>query len=349
MNELDPDANAFARYSRQTRFRKIGVAGQARLAEGRVLILGMGALGSVTAEILTRAGVGSLRIVDRDYVDLSNLQRQSLYDEQDVRSGLPKVIAARNKLQMINSTISVEPVVCDVTPVTIASVCDEVDLVLDGSDNFEIRFLLNDYCVHRKLPWIYAGCLGSDGQCMVVQPGHTACLRCLMPDGPPTQVATCDSMGVLAPIIHVISAIQALEALKFLTGNFEELLKGLTAISMWEGRQRLIPTLPLFQSQQCPACWQGQYDWLFGSRFSQTTRLCGRNSVQITPAETRLVNLAEWDCRSAVPGSVVRNEYLLRFRIENFQITLFADGRAIIEGTEDLSVARVVYARLFGT
>lgn len=349
MNESATENSNFDRYSRQIRFAPIGVEGQRRLAKSRVLIVGVGALGSVTAEILARAGVGYLRLVDRDFVDLSNLQRQSLFDEDDARQGTPKAMAACQRLSRINSEIAYEPIVADVVPRNLAELGTGVDLILDGTDNFEIRFLLNDYCVRESVPWIYTGCLGADGQTMVVRPNVSPCLRCLMPDGPPGAVDTCDTAGVLGPIVHVMAAIQALEAIKILCGNDAALVSGLQVISMWTGRTRVLPLKNLREGINCPTCKLRKFEWLEGNRFTETVRLCGRNSVQINPGSTIEVNLDRLAKRLADLGfAVTQNPFLLRFSTTENRLTIFADGRAIIEGTDDFSIAKSLYGRFIG-
>ncbi len=341
------------RYSRQIRFAPIGIAGQQQLINARVLVLGLGALGSASAEMLTRAGVGHLRIVDRDFVELSNLQRQSLYREADALEGTPKAIAAAKRLQSINSQLVIEPHVLDVTPKNILGLAASVDLIIDGTDHFDIRFLINDAAVHTKIPWVFGGCLGAEGQVMAVVPGVTACLRCLMSDGSPGTVATCDTQGILGPIVQVVAAVQVAEGLKILTGNMPDLYHGLQTFSLWEARSRQISTKALMDPQSknhvpCPTCQLHQLEWLLGERFGGAIRLCGRNSVQFTPGEPRNVDLNSVASALADMGEVTISPYLLRLRTESHSITLFPDGRAIIEGTEDLVQAKALYVKYFG-
>ncbi|MEN6450393.1 MAG: ThiF family adenylyltransferase, partial [Thermoguttaceae bacterium] len=230
-HDLDHD---LARYARQVRFAPLGEEGQRRLNAGRVLLCGCGALGTAIANIMVRAGVGLLRIVDRDFVELSNLQRQTLFDEADAKAGLPKAIAAAEKLRTINSAVSIEPIVADIEPANIERLCDGVDLILDGTDNFETRFLINDVAVKLGLPWVYGGCVGAEGQSMTILPGETGCLRCLMADCPqPGSTPTCQSAGILAPIVGVIASIEAMEAIKILSGHREAVSQSLTVVDLW--------------------------------------------------------------------------------------------------------------------
>lgn len=345
------DANrAESRYSRQLRFPAIGEAGQQKLAESRALVVGCGALGSVIANTLARAGVGYLRLVDRDFLELSNLQRQVLYDESDVAAALPKSIAARNRLREINSAIEIEAIVEDVNAGNISRLCDDVDIILDGSDNFEIRFLINDVAVQRGIPWVYGGCLGADGQTMTIIPGETACLNCLMLEGPPLPgtTPTCDSFGVLAPIINTIASLQSMEAIKILSGNQASISRKLTVMALWQNEIRQLDLSRLRERVDCPTCQRGEFVWLRGERGSQSAVLCGRNAVQLTFPERQAVNLEELVGRLEPLGRVERNKFLLRFYVDEFTLTVFPDGRAIVGGTEEIAVARKVYAQYLG-
>ncbi|MEQ1905932.1 MAG: ThiF family adenylyltransferase [Pirellulaceae bacterium] len=343
------DLGELSRYSRQIRFSPIGIAGQEKLRKGRVLLIGVGALGSVTAEILARAGVGFLKLVDRDFVDVSNLQRQSLFVERDAQAGIPKVVAAAKAIHEINSTVSVESVIADVTPQNIAELASGVDLILDGTDNFEIRFLINDLSVREQIPWIYTGCLGADGQSLNILPGKGPCLRCLMPEGPPTITDTCDTAGVVGSIVHVMSAIQALEAIKFLSGNESQMTMGMQVVSMWDARSRVVPLDRLFENSDCATCRQRRFEWLEEGRFTQVVRLCGRNSVQINPAGKQPLELVALEARlRTVATEVVSNAFLVRFKADGKRVTVFADGRAIIEGTDDFVIAKSIYTRYLG-
>ena len=340
----------FSRYSRQTRFAPIGVAGQRRLAGSSAIVIGCGALGSVIAESLVRAGIGRLRIVDRDFLELHNLQRQVLYTESDVDAGLPKSIAAASHLRQINSSVGIDPVVADVDHRNIRSLADGADIVVDGSDNFEIRFLINDYSLATKTPWVYGGCIGAEGQSMTIVPGETACLRCLMSDGPPPPGTTpgCDIAGVVGPIVHVIASIQSMEALKLLTGNQAAINRGLTIVDLWNGRMRQMDLSSLRNKDACPAC-RGDYEWLAGKHATQTALLCGRNSVQIRGSVAASIDLSAMADRLANSGTVSVNEYLLKLDLGDYQLTVFPDARAIITGTDDLGKARSLYAQWIGS
>ncbi|MCC6127029.1 MAG: ThiF family adenylyltransferase [Pirellulales bacterium] len=336
------------RYIRQSRFAPLGEDGQRRLMAGRALVCGCGALGSAIANALVRAGAGLVRIVDRDFVELSNLQRQSLFDEQDAAAGTPKAVAAAEKLRRINSTVAVEPVVADVNPMNVECFCEGIDAILDGTDNFETRFLLNDVAVKSGIPWIYGGCVGAEGQTMTILPGETPCLGCLMETCPPWgSTPTCDTAGILGPIVGVIASIQAMEAIKILSGNRAAVSKSLTAVDLWQNRIRQIDVQKLLEAADCPTCKRREFPWLAGREGSRTAVLCGRNAVQITPPRA-ISSLDELAARLSPHFALVKNAYLLRFRAEDCEITLFADGRAIVSGTDDIGVARSIYAKYIG-
>lgn len=340
------------RYQKQILFNGIGEAGQKALLNSRVLLCGCGALGSVLAETLTRAGVGHLRIVDRDFVELSNLQRQVLYDEQDVAERLPKAIAAAVKLQRINSSIEVEPVVADISFENILKLAEGADLILDGTDNFEVRFLINDASLETGIPWIYTGCIGSHGQTMPVFPGETGCLRCLMDSVPePGTTETCDTAGVLATAINVIASIEATIALKILTGQKQDVEPVLTIVDVWDLTLRKMNVANLREQSDCPACHKQERKWLSGVEGSQSTVLCGRNAVQVSPAQSLELSFDELAEKLSASGTVTHNRYLLRLKIEEpeYDVTIFKDGRAIIKGTDDVGIARSVYSRYIGS
>ena len=345
MNDGKPQID---RYLRQTRYATLGEDGQRRLMAGRALVCGCGALGSAIANTLVRAGVGLVRIVDRDFVELSNLQRQTLFDEADAAAGTPKAVAAAEKLRRINSTVAIEPVVADVNPANIEQLCEGIDVILDGTDNFETRFLLNDVSVKNGIPWIYGGCVGAEGQTMTILPGVTPCLRCLMETCPPWgSTPTCDTAGIMGPIVGIIASIQAMEAIKILSGHRADVSKCLTAVDLWPSRMRQIDVKNLRAATECPTCKKKEFPWLSGREGSRSAMLCGRNSVQITQPGTTL-SLDELTARLSPHFQLVKNAYLLRFRVETYEITLFADGRAIISGTDDISVARSIYAKYVG-
>lgn len=338
------------RYARQVRYSEIGEEGQRRMLASRALVCGCGALGTVLANTLARAGVGSLRIVDRDFIETNNLQRQVLFDEDDVAANLPKAIAAANKLRRINSEIEIEPIVADVDSTNIEELCRGVDVILDGTDNFETRFLLNDASVKLGIPWIYGGCLGTEGQTMTILPGDTPCLRCLMQEAPPPgSTPTCDTAGIVAPIINVIASIESMEAIKILSGHREAIQRTLTVVELWDNRIRQVKLHQLRESVDCPACKRGEFPWLSGERGSHTVALCGRNAVQVTPPKGDRLSLDVLAEKLASVGRVTRNAFLLRVAVDDYLITVFPDGRAIIGGTDDLAIARTVYAKYVGS
>lgn len=329
------------RYSRQVRFPRIGEGGQKALFSKGATVLGCGALGSVVSGLLVRAGVGRVRIVDRDYVELENLQRQILFDEEDVRLCLPKAVAAARKLAAVNSQVCVEPVVADVDAGNIESILD--DIVLDGTDNFETRLVLNDACVRRGTPWVYGGAVGSFGMCMAVVPGKTACLRCLMPQAPiPGSVETCDTAGIVNAASSVIGSLQAAAALKLLVG--ESVDSVLLAVDPWQGR---FQTFQVPRDPACECCGKREFRYL-EARASMGIRLCGRSAVMISPAKGTRVDLAGLEEKLTGLGTVLRNEFLLRACLPDTEIILFPDGRAIVKGTDEPGRARSLYAKYVG-
>ncbi len=334
------------RYSRQKLFSEFGEAGQARLRRARVVVVGCGALGSVGSEMLVRAGVGRLRIVDRDYVELSNLQRQSLFTEADVEERNPKAVAAERALRRINSDVEVTGLVEDLDFRNIDRLLEEADLILDGADNFEVRFLVNDYCVKHGIPWVYGAAVGSYGLAMAVVPGKTACLRCLFPDPPaPGSGETCDTAGILAPIIHVVTAFQVTQTLRILTGQTPS--EGLLTVDVWRDDWRRLSVQGPMDS--CPCCGLGRFEFLSGSGSTSSTHLCGRNAVQIKPPEGGRIDLAELARRLQGTVPVELGRYLLQILPAPFEISLFPDGRAIVKGTDDVAEARALYARYVGS
>ncbi len=341
-----------SRYSRQIRFRQFGTEGQARLADARVVIVGCGALGTVQAEILARAGVGHLRIIDRDYVEPSNLQRQLLFSEADAAEGLPKAVAAQRRIAQLNSEITVEAEVADLTALNIDDLIgepgEEPDLILDGSDNFEVRFLVNDFAVKYEVPWIYTAAVGSYGIKFPVVPSKTACLRCVYPEPPSGAQPTCETDGVLAPATAGIAALAAGDALKILAKGAESVAAKITTLDVWTGEIRQIAAPE--RDPDCPCCARHEFSYLTGKRRAPIS-LCGRNAVQIHE-RTRPVDLAELAERlralDAGGNSVRSNDFAVRASIESYELTVFPDGRAIIKGTQDPAVARSVYARYVG-
>ncbi len=335
------------RYSRQILFSPIGKTGQEKLKNSRVLLVGCGALGAAHAEVLARGGVGFLRIVDRDFVEFTNLQRQTLYSESDAKERLPKAIAAKNRLAAINSEVEIDAIVADVNHSNIESYVKDVDLILDGTDNFQIRYLLNDACVKHTKTWIYGAAVSSYGTTMTIFPNETPCLRCIFEEIPNAGSSpTCDTAGVISPIISSISAIQTTEALKILTGNFDKLHKSLIQIDVWQNDWRKIKLGK--PNEDCECCAKQNFEFLDAEASEFSAVLCGRNAVQIAPKPTEidLKNLAE---KLKSHGEIKLNEYLLRLTFEDYELTIFRDGRAIIRGTDDVSTARSIYAKYIGS
>ena len=336
------------RYSRQARFAPIGEAGQQQLAAARVLVIGLGALGTVTADQIVRAGVGFVRLIDRDFVELSNLQRQSLFDEEDVRSNLPKAVAAEERLRRINSSVQIEAKVDDVNPSNIEDWLADVDLVLDALDNFETRFVVNDACAKHRKPWIYTAAVGSYGLVMPVLPGTTPCLRCLLGNLPaPGSSPTCETAGVIAPITHIIASMQVAEALKFLTGNLQPDNIRLIAYDVWSHRFQRID-VGVDSMATCPVCSDGNYEYLDGNPL-RTITLCGRNAVQLIPGVKGDIDFQELSKSIAAFGVVQFNDFLLRCSSPPYELTVFKDGRAIVKGTEEAATARSVYSKMIGS
>jgi adenylyltransferase/sulfurtransferase len=335
------------RYSRQILFKGIGEQGQRRLQQSRVLIVGCGALGSAQAESLARAGVGSLRIADRDFVEASNLQRQTLFTERDALDRTPKAIAAANHIAEINRDIVVEPEIVDVNHSNIERLIKGCDLVLDGTDNFATRYLINDACVKHEVNWIYGAAVGSYGVTMTVQPHRTPCLRCVFEEAPPAASApTCDTAGVIMPIISVVAAVQVAEALKLLTGEEESLHHSLMQFDVWRNEWRKInPGAP---SPDCPTCRLANFVTLDATAGDFAAVLCGRDAVQISPAQSTQINFEQLAERLRVTGDVKFNDYLLRFRTGDFEVTVFQDARSIIRGTSEIKTARSLYAKYIG-
>ena len=337
--------NPFDRYSRQVLFAPIGEPGQARLRNARVTLVGCGATGSVIAALLVRAGVGSLRIVDRDYVEVSNLQRQILFDEQDAENSLPKAVAAARKLAAMNSDVQIEARAEDLTPSAANELLGGAELVLDGTDNFETRYLINDFAVSRNVPWIYCAAVASYGATMTVLPRQTACLRCIFPEAPRGGLQTCDTAGIVNSAAAAIASVAATEALKVLTGAGDALRRTLLSIDLWKNERSEVDAAS--PRPDCPACARGEFPYLSGAEQPQIT-LCGRNSVQIHERR-RPVDFAEMAQRLRAHGDVRHNEFVLKFWRQPYEMTLFPDGRAIVKGTSDPAAARSLYARYIGS
>ena len=335
------------RYSRQILYSGIGTDGQSRLAGSRVLIIGCGALGTAQAESLARAGVGTLRIVDRDFIEFSNLQRQTMFTERDAAERLPKVVAAANHLREINSDIALEPEIADVNYSNIERLMGDCDLVIDGTDNFATRYLINDACVKLSVNWIYGAAVGSYGVTMTVRPEQTPCLRCIFPEAPPAASApTCDTAGVIMPIINMVAAVQVTEALKLLTGKIDALHRSLMQFDVWRNEWRRIAVGEAHPD--CVTCGQRQFATLDSENGELAAVLCGRHAVQISPSHPVRVDLFELSQRLSTAGDVKANDYLLRFSTGDFEMTVFQDARSIIRGTDDVATARSLYAKYVG-
>jgi adenylyltransferase/sulfurtransferase len=338
------------RYSRQVRFPMLGEAGQRKLMASKVTICGCGALGTVLANHLVRAGVGQIRIVDRDFIETHNLQRQILFDEQDVADNLPKAEAAARKLRLINSQVKIEPVVTDIDHTNILDLVSDADLILDGTDNFETRYLINDAAVKLNKPWVFGGVIGSEGQSMTIRPGLTPCIRCVVQDNPPPGMTpTCETAGVLGPAVSVVASFEAVEAIKLLSGAYDALNTELFVIDIWDWTFRRLKIKGLLGKVDCPCCKHRNFEWLDGALGSHTTTLCGRNAVQIATRRADQLNFAEMASRLASLAEVRHNAFMLRFTAEGHEFTVFPDGRAIIKGTNDIAKARTLYAQFVGS
>ncbi len=333
------------RYSRQVLFPGIGAEGQRRLLASGVTVVGCGATGSAVAALLARAGVGHLTILDRDYVEPSNLQRQSLFDEADAAESLPKAVAAQRRIAAFNSEIEVHGEVGDLRPENIEQLLGGAQLVLDATDNFETRYLLNDFCVKNSLPWIYAAAVSSYGVTMNILPGETACLSCIFPAAPQGTVETCDTSGILNSVVNQVASIEATEAIKFLVGAHDRMRRTLLSFDAWTNeRSEIAAAQP---RPDCPTCGARQFPYLAGEGRPHIT-LCGRNSVQIHERR-RPIDFSEMNARLAPHGTVKHNQFVLKFWHDPYEMTLFPDGRAIIKGTTDIAVARSLYARYVGS
>ena len=332
------------RYSRQILFPGIGERGQEALLGARVALVGCGALGSFHAAALARAGVGSMVIIDRDYVEPSNLPRQWLFEESDAADALPKAAAAERRLALINSSIHVRGVVADLTASNAEQLLGRVDLILDGTDNFDTRYLINDFSVSHSIPWVYGAAVGSYGLAMPVVPGRTPCLRCVYPNPPQSAQPTCETAGVVNVIASLVASYQVADALKILCGQADRVEARITTVDVWQGGTRQIAAPP--RDPECPACGRRQFPYLEESR-REPVRLCGRSAVQVQEREQSL-DLAELKARLERIGEVRANEFAVRFFVPPYEMTIFPDGRAIIKGTSDAGLARSLYARYIG-
>jgi adenylyltransferase/sulfurtransferase len=339
-----PSQTVRERYSRQVLFSPIGPEGQYRIERAHVAVVGVGATGAAAASLLARAGVGTLTLIDRDFVEESNLQRQVLFDEADARDSLPKSEAARRKIAAFNSEIQVRAHVADIVPANVHELLRGSDIVLDATDNFETRYLINDYAIEQSKPWIYAAAVGSYAVTMNILPGETACLACIFPEPPSGAIETCDTSGILNTAVNFAASIEVTEALKWIVGARNKLRRTLLSCDLWSNEWTEIATA--IPRPDCAVCVARNFTHLRGEGRPHIT-LCGRNSVQIHE-RSRPIDLAEMEQRLSPHGQVQRNDLLLRFQRGNHTLTLFADGRAIIHGTTDSTVARSLYARFVG-
>ncbi|HKS97738.1 MAG TPA: ThiF family adenylyltransferase [Terriglobia bacterium] len=332
------------KYSRQILFAPIGADGQEKLLASKTIIVGCGALGTAQANALVRAGVGTVRIVDRDYVEPSNLQRQMLFDEADAAENLPKAVAAERKLEAVNRDVQVEGVVADFDSRNAEDLVAGFQVILDGTDNFETRYLLNDVAVKLAIPWVYGAAVGSLASTMTILPGRSACLACVYPEPPKGLHPTCDTVGVISPAVSWAAAIQVSEAIKILLGQEQALHGALMSYDVWTNRlQQVTPR----QDPACRVCGQREFVHLTGGGATHVT-LCGRNSVQIHQRESRALDLEALRGRLEQFGPVRANAYLLKCRLDPYELTVFPDGRAIVKGTDDPAVARGIYAKYIG-
>jgi molybdopterin/thiamine biosynthesis adenylyltransferase len=348
---IDLNAQEENRYSRQKLFSPIGDQGQTKLKKARVVVVGMGALGTVLSNHMVRAGVGYVRIIDRDFVEWSNLQRQMLFEESDAENFAPKALAAADRLRQINSLVEIEPHVTDLNPTNALSLLGDVDLILDGTDNFSVRFLINDVSMHLNIPWIYGGAVGSRGVSMSIIPQQTPCFRCMFGEAPlQGSGETCDTIGVIGPIIHLIASHQAAEALKLLVADTEHLNYNLVHYDLWLNQHSSIDVRKAIKNN-CPACRMGQFDYLNAEIQGETIQtLCGRNAIQIHPIAASHYNLETWADKWKSLGEVHLSPFLLKLRLNSsITLVLFPDGRVLVQGTDDVTEAKRLYSRYIGS
>ncbi|MDY0322472.1 MAG: ThiF family adenylyltransferase [Candidatus Carbobacillus sp.] len=340
--------NVWSRYSRQILFTPIGRDGQEKLLKSRVAIVGLGALGTVSANHLVRAGVGYLRLIDRDFVEMSNLQRQMLFDENDAQALRPKAIAAKEKLSFINSEVVIDSMVTDLAPDNAEALLGDVDLIIDGTDNFYVRFLINDVSVKLGIPWIHGAVIKSRGMHAFFHPPHTPCYRCLFPEPPTTQGETCDTVGVIAPIVDIIASLETSAALKYIVGDKDHLPTSLIDIDVWKLQWGSIDIREA-KNPDCPACGKHHYEFLEDrTQIPLTTRLCGRDAVQVRPQHTKDLELDEIAKRWRLLGPVRQNEYLVRLELGTIILTLFQDGRLLVQGVDQSERALRLYEQYVG-
>jgi adenylyltransferase/sulfurtransferase len=342
---MTPDPS---RYTRQIRFEGLGEAGQAALARGCAVIVGLGALGSVSADYLARAGVGNLRLVDRDIVELGNLHRQTLYTEDDARLGLPKAAAAESHLRRANSGIRISSHVDDLTPRTADRLLQGADVIVDGTDNFETRFLINEWSIRAGVPWIYGAAVGAYGLTFPILPRRTGCLVCVFEAAPPPELTpTCETAGVIGPITGAIASLQAAEALKILGRRDEAVSRVMTVVDLWKNRVHQVE-LEGARRESCEVCQQHSFPHLGARAGTGTVSLCGRNAVQVSPLEERSIDLEALARRLRAAGEVIQNRFLVRVHLEGYDLTVFADGRSMVKGTADPATARSLVSRYVG-
>lgn len=352
--KLEKSDPTLARYNRQMLWEPIGIEGQKKLRESKVLMVGCGALGTVLANTLGRAGVGHIIVIDRDFIEITNLQRQVLFDEDDVKDQLPKSVAGKRKLEKINSAIHIEAVVADVNHTNIEQYAKGCHLLLDGTDNFETRFLINDLSIKTGIPWIYGACISAMGLGMVIRPDVTPCLRCIFETIPPPGMnPTCDTAGVLGPTVNLVASWQAMEAIKLLTGNIADVSPYLFSFDMWDNRYQQLNVAKAKDLADCPACKHRNFEFLSGKFGSSTTSLCGRNAVQINVPAGGKVDFEQVSANLRGVGKPTFNKFMLKCGIteqsgKEFELTLFADGRAIIKGTNEAAAAKAIYAKYVG-
>ncbi|MFU2033451.1 thiazole biosynthesis adenylyltransferase ThiF [Bacillus wiedmannii] len=336
------------RYSRQELFSPIGEEGQRKIREKHVLIIGAGALGSANAEMFVRAGVGTVTIVDRDYVDWSNLQRQQLYAESDVENNLPKAVAAKKRLEEINSEVRVEALVQDVTAEELEELVTKVDVIIDATDNFETRFIVNDIAQKYSIPWIYGACVGSYGLSYTILPSKTPCLSCLL-QSIPLGGATCDTAGIISPAVSLVVSHQVTEALKLLVEDYESIRDGLVSFDVWKNEYSCMNVQKL-RKHNCPSCGENAiYPYLNKENTSKTAVLCGRNTVQIRPPHKEEMDFERYkELLKDRVNDLNVNPYLLSFSVEEMRLVAFKDGRVLVHGTKDISEAKTIYHRYFG-
>jgi len=337
------------RYSRQILFQHIDEDRQKKLIDSTVLLIGCGALGTVSSSYLVRAGIGQLRIIDRDFIEENNLQRQILFDEDDILENVPKAIAAQKKLQRINPDIKIEGFVTDINYSNIEELTKDVNIIIDGTDNFETRFLVNDYCVKNSIPWVYGACIGSRGVVMNIIPSMTPCLRCVFETMPQIgSFPTCDTAGVIGPIAGIIASFQVTEAIKILTGNYDSVIKNLLEIDVWETNFRQIDISELKDTNSCPTCKLHNYEFLEAEAGIMTTLLCGKNSIQVMSRNIGNIDLRHLEQRLGSIADVSCNDFMLKFKFKDHAFTVFPDGRAIITGTADTNIAKSLYSKYLG-